>query len=345
MNSGSCHRSVYLDRDHAMLYFAPSFTGSVSESGYGAEIYLRIVKEVHVRLLIAKSRVAPLKSLSLPRLELCAAILLSNLLTYIAQIRGDSFAIDATFAWSDSTVAVQENTASVVWGHVGTKSNPADHCSRGLFLRELVECRLWWAGPDWLPDFRPRAEFGSASFDMTGETEQGSTAAFLSVEHTSPFALILDKFSSLDKICRVVAYSLRYISRSRGRPAPGTLAVDQLERHSALLELAKAVQAESFQTDLVSLQGRREVSKELRRLAPFLDSRRVFRVGGQLAHSGLSYDAKHPALLPNRHRLTELLIEHVHRENLHPGRRALQYLLAQQFWILGVQRAIKRTLS
>lgn len=68
-------------------------------------------------------------------------------------------------------------------------------------------------------------------------------------------------------------------------------------------------------------------------------------MGGRLAHSVMSEEAKRPALLPGKHRLTDLIIERAHRLHLHPGRRALQALLSRNFWILGTQRAIRRCLS
>lgn len=68
-------------------------------------------------------------------------------------------------------------------------------------------------------------------------------------------------------------------------------------------------------------------------------------MGGRIVHSVLPYGSNHPALLPNKHRLTELIVERTHQIHLHPGRRAMQYLLAQHFWILGSQRVIKRVLS
>lgn len=127
---------------------------------------------------------------------------------------------------------------------------------------------------------------------------------------------------------------MRFINRLRRRPIPATLAVDQLEAYDSLLELVKAVQAESFAIDLATLNNNKRVLKELRKLAPFIDQHGVLKVGDRLVCSSLPYGAKHPALMPTRHRLTKLLIERVHKENLHPGRRVLQYLITQHFLIL-----------
>ncbi|XP_077255144.1 uncharacterized protein LOC143893524 [Temnothorax americanus] len=69
-----------------------------SEQGYGAVVYIRIVAEdgVLIRMLSAKSKVAPLKAITLPRLELCAAVLLSDLAEYIGNILRPKITIDGT---------------------------------------------------------------------------------------------------------------------------------------------------------------------------------------------------------------------------------------------------------
>ncbi|XP_071634306.1 uncharacterized protein [Temnothorax longispinosus] len=337
-----------------------------SELGYGAVIYLRVVapSESKRLLLCAKSKVAPLRAVSLPRLELCAALLLADLTAYVRQVLRGHTVIDTERAWSDSTVAlcwirssphrwktfvrnrvarIQERIPIAAWGHVPTDQNPADHCSRGLFPRDLVASSMWWEGPEWLTDFETHVEPVLSEESLPREEER--ITSLVSLDPPGSLLALLDRFSSLDKICRIVAYVSRFLSRSRARPAPATLAVDQHESHSALLTLIKLVQQDSFEEEIDRLGHRKGLPKPFLKLAPFLDPTGLLRVGGRLIHSGLAYETKHPILLPNKHRLTDLIIEREHRANLHPGRRTLQYLLAQQFWILGVHRAIRRVLS
>ncbi|XP_071637531.1 uncharacterized protein [Temnothorax longispinosus] len=79
-----------------------------SEQGYGAVVYIRIVTEngVIIRMLIAKPKVTPLKAITLPKLELSAAVLLSDLLEYVEKILRPKVVIDDTYAWSDSEVTL-----------------------------------------------------------------------------------------------------------------------------------------------------------------------------------------------------------------------------------------------
>ncbi|XP_029680837.1 uncharacterized protein LOC115246263 [Formica exsecta] len=98
-----------------------------SEKTYGACIFLRGKdhKNITVSLICSKSRVAPLKALSLPWLELCGATLLINLMNRVL-----------------TSLNVQQ--------HVSSKKNPADLISRGTTPEHLKHSSLWWEGPHWL---------------------------------------------------------------------------------------------------------------------------------------------------------------------------------------------------
>lgn len=250
-----------------------------SEQGYGAIVYIRIVAldGVIIRLLSAKSKVAPLKSITLPRLELCATVLLSDLIVYIQQVFRDHLKLDDVYAWSDSMVTlswirssphrwktfvrnrvarIQENVQISSWGHIDTNTNPADCCSRGLYPKDLLACTIWWQGPDWLLNFETRSEtvvapdseavvepnLEPAVASKTLVEEEARVATFVvCIEDFDSFILLINRFSSLDKISRIIAYCLRFIAKLKGNPVSAFVAVDQLEMHSTLLVLIKLV--------------------------------------------------------------------------------------------------------
>ncbi|KAJ8974514.1 hypothetical protein NQ317_000316 [Molorchus minor] len=149
---------------------------------------------------------------------------------------------------------------------------------------------------------------------------------------------MLDKFSSLAKIQRILAYVLRFIYNSKHSSEKLLSPFTHLDLHQALLILC-------LQRKYFSLENAKPLSKGFRKLKPFLGEDGILRVGGRLYFSGLSYDHKFPALLPRNHRLTELIIEKVHCQNLHVGLQTLQFLLSQKFWILSPRRAIRHVLS
>ena len=122
-----------------------------SENAYGGVIYLRMVDisdQVHIALVISKSKVAPIKRLTIPCLELCRAHLLSQLLHHVKELY--QFPLKDIYAWTDSTIvlswlignprrfkiyvsnqvsSILEHILSDHWNHVHGVENPADHVS------------------------------------------------------------------------------------------------------------------------------------------------------------------------------------------------------------------------
>ncbi|XP_033363073.1 uncharacterized protein LOC117241211 [Bombus vosnesenskii] len=143
-----------------------------SDRAYGACVYLRtITLDGHVctRLLTAKSKVAPLKSLTIPRLELNGALLLASLATTVLQALPSNIA--RTVYWTDSTIVlhwintsphtlktfvanrvteIQRKTHASDWRHFPTTDNPADLISRGQLPEDFLKTIIWQHGPEWL---------------------------------------------------------------------------------------------------------------------------------------------------------------------------------------------------
>ena len=117
-----------------------------SEAAYGACIYSRSIDssgDFMLRIICAKWRDAPLKSISLPKLELQGAVLLSRI--YKKSRDAITFEIDADYFWSDSTIIlseIQNFTDKNAWNYVKSEDNPADVISRGLDPRQLKNHHL-----------------------------------------------------------------------------------------------------------------------------------------------------------------------------------------------------------
>ncbi|GFX71884.1 DUF5641 domain-containing protein [Trichonephila clavipes] len=139
-----------------------------SQSAYGAVVYCKYVTSdgrVLVHLIASKSRVAPTKQTTIPRLELCAAVLLAKLVHRVKQ--AFKLNVTNTFLWSDSMIVlswirkesyqlktfvanriaiIQEMTSIEQWRYVSTEDNPTDFVSRGMDSLKLKTCELWWNG-------------------------------------------------------------------------------------------------------------------------------------------------------------------------------------------------------
>ncbi|KAJ8964269.1 hypothetical protein NQ317_005510 [Molorchus minor] len=120
-------------------------------------------------------------------------------------------------------------------------------------------------------------------------------------------------------------------------------ALTVLELHNSLVKCVQYVQGVAFENEV----NRKVFSKPLRKLNAFIDENGILRVGGRLKYSHLSYDNKHPMLLPRKSPLTLLIIEYYHKKYFHAGAglRALEFLIAQKFWILSPKRTIRSVLS
>ena len=147
---------------------------NASEVAYSSMVYLRAIDAeggVHISLLMAKTKVVPIKRLSFLRLELCSrlALQVSKILSYV----GDTLEIPSAdvLAWTDSQVVlvwlrgnprhfkpfVGNRVAEILqaipvgcWRHVRGTENPSDCASRGKFISQLAQCELWWSGPQQL---------------------------------------------------------------------------------------------------------------------------------------------------------------------------------------------------
>ena len=89
-----------------------------SEKAYAAVIYLRTEfsnGETQVNIVTSKTRVAPIKRQSIPRLELLGATLLAQLVNSAQQSLQHVLQIDGTFLWTDSFTVLSWNKNAKAW--------------------------------------------------------------------------------------------------------------------------------------------------------------------------------------------------------------------------------------
>ena len=122
------------------------------------------------------------------------------------------------------------------------------------------------------------------------------------------------KYSSTDKLQRVIAYILRFKYNAFNRKTRITGPVTIAELNRALHTILILTQRETFSNDAKQLAKTNPVDldSQLRALNPFLDSKGLIRVGGRLEYSSLPFSEKHPLVLPKNHHVTELIIQNFH---------------------------------
>ncbi|XP_043476349.1 uncharacterized protein LOC122507611 [Leptopilina heterotoma] len=242
-----------------------------STKAYGACVYLRSTDDqgnIQCSLIAAKSRVAPLKCVTLPKLELCSALVLTKLYTSIAQSIPMSF--NKIFFWSDSTIALnwiktqpynlptfEANRVAEIqkvtpdqWFHVPTECNPADLISRGQGPREFVQTTIWRNGPVWLsqpPEKWPKSRCMVSDQAKKVVTEPVTTLTltnFVEDQSYDHCINIYSKHSNLKSLKRIFAYCLRFIHnikiKNASQKVKGPLSIQELDE--ALLGLIKLTQ-------------------------------------------------------------------------------------------------------
>jgi hypothetical protein len=141
-----------------------------SELGYGACAYLRLVDtegKVNCSLVFGKSRLAPLKQTTIPRLELSGVVVACRLYEIIRDEL--EIKLNSVTFWTDSMIVlgyirnisrrfktfvanrlsiIQELSTADQWRHIDTKSNRADVASRGMRAEDSKRMSMWLNGPD-----------------------------------------------------------------------------------------------------------------------------------------------------------------------------------------------------
>ncbi|XP_076383133.1 uncharacterized protein LOC143260696 [Megalopta genalis] len=331
-----------------------------SEKAYGACVYIRSCNtdgDTLVELFASKSRVAPLKTQSIPRLELCGAVLLAGLMNTI--IRALHIPVEHIHFWTDSTIVlhwlhssphslktfvanrvaeIQSTTTIMNWHHVKSLDNPADLLSRGQGIEEFVQPSIWQHGPHWLrqgsthwPHWEPTPP---------ADDPESKRAMCMATTPATIDTSILERYSSWEKLVRVIALCRRW---KPGLIVRGSLRVAELSQSRAVI--IKLLQRTYLKAEIDRLQ--REInphlSSKLAKLNPFLDQDGILRVGGRLHNSTLSNSQKHPIILPKSH-ITTCIIMSEHRSLLHAGAQTTLYSLRRTYWPIDGRNQVWKTI-
>ncbi|GFT83347.1 uncharacterized protein TNCV_1555611 [Trichonephila clavipes] len=346
-----------------------------SKKAYGTVVYLRIALKngkTFTNFVASKCRVAPLKTISLPRLELMGALLSARLSYKISKTVNY---ITSRYFWTDSSITyfwikgsaarfkpfvknrikeIQKYTDPIEWRHCPGKDNPADLLSRGMSASELRSSELWWHGPPWLIqnesswpkalDFSKEVDIEQiGKYELRKETMVNSTTI-----ESPPDNNLIKRYSSFDTLIITTAWCLRFVNNSKINISERKKDyLNTTELRNAAEVLVKSVQQSEFKSEIKCLQLKHQIPKNSKILSlnPFLDKDGLLRVGGRLKFSNLSDSQKHQLILPKTHHLTDLIINHLHKISLHSGTQTTLFLIRQYYWIPSGQNRVRRVIN
>ena len=345
-----------------------------SEIAFGAVAYWRIAlggeeDSIDVAFVAARARVAPLKPLSMPRLELQAAVLASRLASSVKE----EHEIDPqhTTFWSDSRVVlcwlrsesckfkpfvshrvgeILESTGGAAcWRWVPTQLNSADDLTRGVPLNSINTTSRWLRGPEFL--HHPESEWPAETpVEKPSRDVLEVKAECTLVTTITSSALLPDikNFSSWLRLIRATAWVLRFVTNIRRRIQ------GQEARSCELLptELRKAEQlwwlesqANSYPAEVADLKSGKAVSSSSRlaTLSPVLDNDGVLRLDGRIRNAPKGLVCTQPVILDPKHQYTKLLLRQFHIWCGHAGQERMASEVRQRYWVLQLRASVRRT--
>lgn len=347
-----------------------------SNSNYGFNIYTVACKEgsKFSNLLFSKTKVAPLKSRSLPTLELLAIYLAKKCLLGLVKALGRVnitnvvIAVDSQIALSwvlngnlksknvfaSNRIAdilcyqetlLKEHNIKCEFRYVPTALNPADLLTRGISIREFEsKFSFWTTGPSFIREGLnnwPSSQLLSLS--DANKTLVGST--FVSQSVAKIPIINLAEFSCLHKLLSVTArlYECGSLLRKKVMTRFDSLA---LARKYWLI----SEQANYFSVELEFLKAEDNsipIPPLVRDLNLFLDPEGILRSRGRLSKcSHLSYEVMNPILIAGNSSFTDLIIEDTHKRCQHLGvSSTLNALRNSGFWLPRPRPQIKKVLK
>ena len=347
-----------------------------STKAYAAVSYLRMEDDVgfvQARLIMARTKLAPLKSTTVPRLELCAAVLAAN--SDVKLRREVSLPIERSIFWTDSMIVLQyiasssrrfhtfvANRLGVIhrssspqqWRHVRSEDNPADEASRGLSANELLVSKRWPNGPHFLclPECSWPHQPNTCTTDLEGDPEVKREVTTLTLTDQRPYEesvveKLIRRYSSWYKLQRSVAWVCRFVNWiMKGRPNLQSSQLQVTEIQAARMAIIRYVQKTRFQDTIQALRkGKLTKGDALYRLEPALDVQDVLRVGGRRIYEEEEPRREGPILLPKDHPVTSLIVRDVHVFLAkHSGREHTLASLRRHYWIVAGRPLIDRIL-
>ena len=342
-----------------------------STKAYGAIVYL--CSDNNISFVMSKSRVAPIKALTLPKLELMAAVTATKVAKLVQAAISASQHLIPVHLWTDSQIVLHwinngshsnsfvhqrvteilKSFPSTVWSFTPSSDNPADLLTRGISTEQLTSSELWIHGPQWLlntsnwPTWTP---INVLDLVVTEATEFIPSTTMSSLKDRTNLLTVIDasRYSHINRLLGTIAYIYRFIHNLRKLNPKLSGLLTRTELSDARRRLIIAVQHSSFPEELAYLLKTSSTSSKcphlVKQLRLFIDDKKLIRCGGRIHNAPISDLSKFPYLLPKKHPVTKLIVKDTHKNLYHGGVNTTVTALCQIFWIPAIRQCVKSVL-
>ncbi|KAI3351360.1 hypothetical protein L3Q82_005904 [Scortum barcoo] len=346
-----------------------------SVKAISAVAYLKVTStegNTELGFVLGKARLAPQPELTIPRLELCAAVMAVEIAEIISE--EIDLTLDSVNFYTDSKVIlgyihnqsrrfyvyvnnrvqrIRQSTTPAQWHYVPTDENPADHGSRSVPASKLHSTN-WLTGPSFLhrSPVLPSEHETFKLLEPESDAEIRPEVKTLSTHITEKFlsSKRWERFSTWKSLTNAVA-NLQHIAHCFAHPRENedckgwnickkAISCNMLEEAEKVM--IRNVQREVYTEEFCCITAKRDLphSSPLVKLKPSIDSKGLLRIGG------LELKEAHPIILPGNNHVLTLLIRHHHERIQHQGRHFTEGAVRDSgLWLVGAKRCISKVLN
>lgn len=331
-----------------------------SEIAYAATGYIKIDNEV--KLMFSKTRLTPIKGLTIPKLELLGVLIGTRMAKFL--LKESKLTPKNIYLWSDSKCVLNwiknnkelptfirnrikeiksiSKEFNINFNYIKSKENPADLASRGCSLIELKNSEIWWTGPSWLIQERNNwpvinlEEFNPIKEDIE-EFEEETKTNLVTNNEKSQNPIKWNNFSSWYKVIVTMRILLQFtlfkiFNKSELFKEKFNGKIPELNNIIECQKLAEKILIRYIQKEM-------EPNKdEIKQLGLYKNKEEIYLCGGRLKNAKIH--GINPIYLPRKHPGTHLIIMSFHQRNLHAGTLTTLAELRKLFWISKGRRTI-----